>query len=65
MEETIKEEQIKSNILEVGEYQIDGPETGEISFHKMTLASTSGAKRIWKVKSITEKEITLEIIKFG
>jgi hypothetical protein len=29
------------------------------------LAASSGAKRIWKVKSFTPKEIVLEVIKFG
>ena len=53
------------NILEVGEYQIDGPKSGDIKFETMTLKATSGAKRIWKVKSMTDKEINLEIVKFG
>lgn len=66
----IKKEEVKSaesqpNILEVGEYQIDGPENGDISFDKITLAASSGAKRIWKVKSFSPKEIILEVIKFG
>jgi len=67
MEETKKEEQkeSKENVLEIGEYQIDGPENGNITFDKMTLIATSGAKRIWKVKSMTNKEIIFEIIKFG
>lgn len=65
MMETTKEGQIRENILEVGEYQINGPESGEITFDKMTLAATSGAKRVWKVKSMTAKEIILEIVKFG
>jgi len=61
-----KEEQKKQeNVLEVGEYQIDGPENGDITFDKMTLVATSGAKRIWKVKSMTNKEIIFEIVKFG
>ena len=34
MEEVKKEEGQKANILEVGEYQIDGPENGDISFAK-------------------------------
>jgi hypothetical protein len=65
MVETTKEGQMIENILEVGEYQINGPDNGEIKFDKMTLAATSGAKRIWKVKSMTAKEIILEIVKFG
>jgi len=65
MDEVKKEEGQKANILEVGEYQIDGPENGDISFDKITLAASSGAKRIWKVKSFTPKEIILEVIKFG
>jgi hypothetical protein len=65
MEEVKKENYIASNILETGEYQIDGPENGDISFDKITLAASSGAKRIWKVKSFTPKEIVLEVIKFG
>jgi hypothetical protein len=65
MAETTKEGQTMENILEVGEYQINGPDNGEIKFDKMTLAATSGAKRVWKVKSMTNKEIILEIVKFG
>jgi hypothetical protein len=53
------------NIMEVGEYQINGPISGEIKFDKMVLKATSGAKRVWKVKSMTNKEIIFEIEKFG
>ena len=55
----------QENILENGEYQINGPENGDITFDTMILAATSGAKRIWKVKSMTNKEIIFEIKKFG
>ncbi len=65
MEEIKKEEPKQENILEVREYQINGPENGEITFDTMILAATSGAKRIWKVKSMTNKEIIFEIKKFG
>lgn len=61
-----KEEQKKEeNVLEVGEYQINGPENGDITFDTMILVATSGAKRIWKVKSMTNKEIIFDIVKFG
>lgn len=55
----------QENIIEVGEYQINGPENGEIKFDKITLKATSGAKRIWKVKGITDKRVIFEIEKFG
>ncbi len=60
-----KNEESKENILEIGEYQINGPENGDISFHRITLASASGAKRVWKVKHFSPKEIILEVEKFG
>ncbi|MBS3090954.1 hypothetical protein J4217_00720 [Candidatus Pacearchaeota archaeon] len=61
----MKSDAVKDNILEVGEYQINGPIDGEIKFETLTLIATSGAKRIWKVKSMDEKKIILEIVKFG
>ena len=60
-----KKQESQENILEVGEYQINGPENGDISFDKITLKATSGAKRIWKVKTFDQKQIVLEVIKFG
>jgi len=60
-----KKQESQENILEVGEYQINGPENGDISFDKITLRATSGAKRIWKVKTFDQKNIVLEVIKFG
>jgi hypothetical protein len=60
-----KKEESKENILEVGEYQVNGPENGDISFDKITLKATSGAKRIWKVKTFDQKQIVLEVLKFG
>jgi len=32
---------------------------------KIELHAGSGAKRIWKVKSISQKEIIFEVVKFG
>lgn len=64
--EEIKQEQLQErNLLEVGKYEIYGPDSGEISIEKIELAGHNGAKRIWKVKSISEKEIILDIEKFG
>jgi hypothetical protein len=57
--------EVNQNIIEVGEYQVNGPENGEIKLETMTLSSTSGAKRIWKVKNMTDKEIVFEIVKFS
>ena len=64
-EDKIDAKESKENILEVGEYQINGPESGDIMIDKITLMSTSGAKRIWKVRSITQKEVIFDVIKFG
>jgi hypothetical protein len=64
-EDKIEGHPIQENILEVGEYQIDGPENGDIAFDKITLRATSGAKRIWKVEKFDQKEIILKVIKFG
>ncbi len=55
----------KKNVLENGEYAIYGPDSGAIEFNTLELQAGSGAKRIWKVKSMTNKEIILEIKKFG
>ena len=51
--------------METGNYKVAGPESGDFKLETITLHSDSGAKRIWKIKSMTEKEIVLEIIKFG
>lgn len=53
------------NVLENGTYSIYGPDNGDIMIDTLELHAGNGAKRIWKVKSITKKEITLEIIKFA
>jgi hypothetical protein len=53
------------NVLEKGTYLVHGPDSGEISFDKLELHAGSGAKRIWKVKSMNEKEVVFEIVKFG
>ena len=45
------------NVLENGTYSVYGPESGEINFETLELHSGSGAKRIWKVRSMTEKEM--------
>lgn len=54
----------EENLLESGTYKILGKENGDISLDKIKLTTSYGKERIWKVKSITEKEIVLEIIKF-
>ena len=55
----------KNNVLENGTYSIYGPENGEIMIDTIELHAGSGAQRIWKVKRISKKEITLEIVKFA
>ncbi len=55
----------KKNVLEEGDYTLSGPENGDIRIDTLQLNSLSGARRIWKVKSITEKEIIFEIVKFA
>ena len=54
----------EKNILESGTYKILGKDNEDISPDKIKLTTDYGKERIWKVKSITEKEIILEIIKF-
>ncbi len=61
----MNEEQKKKNLLENGTYEFTGPENGDIFMETLELRSTSGAKRVWKVKSISQKEIAFEIQKFG
>lgn len=53
----------KKNILENGAYSIYGPDNGDIMIDTLELHSGLGAKRIWKVKSISQKEIILETSK--
>ena len=55
----------KKSVLENGTYSIYGPDNGDIMVDTIELHAGSGAQRIWKVKSITKKEITLEIVKFA
>jgi len=60
----ISEEQ-KKNVLENGTYSMYGPENGDISIDTLELHAGSGAKRIWKVKSLTKQEIVLEVVRFA
>ena len=62
--ETEEKEEVK-NVLENGTYSIYGPDSGEVMIDKIELHSGSGAKRIWKVKSINPKEISFKIERFG
>jgi hypothetical protein len=55
----------KKNVLENGTYSFYGPDSGDISLDKLELHSGSGAKRVWKVKSFTPKEVVFEIEKFA
>ena len=55
----------KNNVLENGTYSIYGPNNGDIMIDTIELHAGSGAQRVWKVKNITKKEITLEIVKFA
>ncbi len=61
----MEKKETPKNLLEEGSYTIEGPDNGEIKFDKITLNASSGAKRIWKVQSFSEKEIILKIEKFG
>lgn len=58
-------EEKERNLLELGKYEIYGPDSGDISIDKIELEAHTGAKRVWKVKSIDQKQIILEIEKFG
>ena len=60
-----KQEESKKNVLENGVYSIYGPESGDIEVDKIELHSDSGRKRIWKVSSLSEKEIIFKVEKFG
>lgn len=60
-----KEQKQEPNLLEFGEYRMFGPENGDISINKIELKSVTGAHRIWKVKSLDQKQIILEVVKFG
>ena len=55
----------KKNVLENGTYSVYGPDSGSITIDTLELHAGTGEKRIWKVKSISAKEITLEIVKFA
>ncbi len=62
MEETKKKE---PELLESGSYEIFTPETGEIAMDTIILHGHNGAKRIWKLKSLDQKQAVFEIKKFG
>ena len=53
MEEIAK----KENLLESGTYVFKAPENGDISMDILELQSDIGAKRIWRVKSLSKEEI--------
>jgi len=52
-------------VLEEGDYVVYSKNDKEIEIGTIELKSTSGSHRIWKVKSMDEKHIVLEIAKFG
>ncbi|MEI6731248.1 MAG: hypothetical protein WCK90_01055 [archaeon] len=54
-----------STLMEFGKYEFHGPESGDISIDKIVLSAQSGARRIWKVKSMDAKQIIFDVIKFG
>lgn len=58
-------EEKKENILETGNYTILGPDSGDVMIDTIELNAGNGAQRIWKVKTISKKEIVLEIVKFS
>ncbi len=62
MEEQKKEEPM---LLETGSYEITTPPNGEITMDTLILKATSGAKRIWKLKTLDQKQAIFEIVKFG
>lgn len=70
MADEIKEEtklEIKSEnktLLESGNYELHAKDEKSIDIDKLELKGTNGSKRIWRLKSITPKEISFEIIKF-
>lgn len=53
------------NVLENGTYSVYGPDSGEITFDRIELHAGTGAKRIWKIKSMDQKQIIFEVVKFG
>jgi len=55
----------KANLLEFGEYRMFGPDNGDILIDRIELKSVTGANRMWKVKFIDQKQILLEVVKFG
>ena len=60
-----KKEAKKENVLETGSYIFKGPDNGDIQMDLLELNAGSGAKRIWKIKSLTDKEVIFQIVKFG
>lgn len=63
--EPIPDKETEKNLLEFGEYRMFGPDNGDIMIDRIELKSVSGAHRIWKVKSLDKKQVSLEVIKFG
>lgn len=64
MEKENKEEE-QALVLESGTYEMTAPPSGEIKIDELTLKSSSGATRIWKLKNLDKKEAVFEIKKFG
>ena len=52
-------------VLEEGDYVVYSKNDKDIEIGTIELKSPSGSHRIWKVKSMNEKEIVLDIVKFG
>lgn len=68
MEEENKQEENQElkTLVESGKYEIHSSEDGSVLIDKLKLDSDNGeSNRVWKLKSITPKEIIFEIEKFG
>lgn len=61
MENTDKDTE---QLLESGNYFLKGSSGGNIILDTLELHNHEGKKRIWKVKNITAKEISFDIVKF-
>lgn len=52
-------------IVEEGSYNLIADTNGNFQITHLVLKSGSGAKRVWKVKEISEKDISFAIEKFS
>lgn len=63
--EKVKQSIGGDTIVEQGSYNMVADTNGDFKITHLVLKSESGAKRVWKIHEMSEKDISFKIEKFG